>query len=172
MQNEIEVESPGKPIRFRFHPLARWSMLTLAFVTACYCLHFMIVIIPQSENATIFVKALAIIILTISINTIYKHLTSLNSVIISQDSLVLKFLLRKTIMISWNNLVQMDIYKAISHYWKIKYLDSRGDSKIFNTSLAYPGIMTILSIIQERKPDIELNLLLKQVLLYNKQKLH
>jgi hypothetical protein len=65
----------------------------------------------------------------------------------------------------------MEIYKVITHYWKIEYINSKGDKKIFRTSLAFPGIMNAITKIQDNKPDIELNELLKQVLLYKRSKI-
>lgn len=155
-----------KPLRFRFHPLVRMFMLMLGVIAAGYSTYFIVILIPRYGQVTVFFKIVSSVVLYVSLSTVYKHLTSLNSVIISQDGIALGFLLRKRIVIPWHNLVKMEIYKTITHYWKLSYLDHKGVVRIFKTSLAFPGIMEILLLIQAHKPDIELNHLLKQVLLY------
>lgn len=155
-----------KPLRFRFHPIVRFFMLMLAAIAAGYSIYFIAIVIPRYGQVTIFFKIVSVVILYISLSTIFKHLTSLNSVIISQEGITLGFLLRRSITIPWHNLSKMEIYKIITHYWKLSYLDHTGIVRVFKTSLAFPGIMEILLLIQAHKPDIELNELLKQVLLY------
>jgi hypothetical protein len=171
MPDSIEKTESLQPISFRFNPLVRWLMLIIATITAFYSVHFIIYTIPRIPSATLFVKFLSVLVLYVALDTIYKHLTGLNQVIIGADRLTLKFLLRHYISFPWDNLTQMEIYKTITHYWRFSYINDRGESKTFKTSLAFPGIMTILILIQERKPDIKLNPLLEQVLLYKKQKL-
>jgi hypothetical protein len=144
-------------------------MLLLSGVTAGYCFYFIVVLIPRYGQVTFFFKILTVLILYISLATIHKHLTSLNSVIISQEGITLGFLLRSKLIIPWHNLRKMEIYKVITHYWKLSYIDANGLLKIYKTSLAFPGIMEILLLIQAHKPDIELNELLRQVLLYKTQ---
>jgi len=165
---EIQPE-PQKAIRFRFHPLVRFSMLLMGLVAAGYSLYFIAFLIPQTANYTIFFKIISVVVLYVSLSTTYTHLTSLNTVIIRDGQLELHFLIRRNIIVPWHNLLSMDIYKVITHYWKINYLDNKGIKRTFKTSLAFPGIMKILITIQDRKPDVELNNLLEQVLLYRRK---
>lgn len=132
---------------------------------------FIIVLIPRYESATLFFKIASVIVLYVSSQTLFKHLTSLNSVIIDKDKIELRFLVRKMITIDWDNLTGMEIYKIITHFWKLTYLDNHGKKRIFKTSLAFPGIMDILISIQNHKPELEMNELLKQVLLYKRSRL-
>jgi hypothetical protein len=161
----------SKPVRFRFHPLVRYFMIFLATISASYSIYFITILIPQYENVTIFFKIISVVVLYISLSTLYKHLTSLNYVIISNDNLKLGFLLKKNICIPWDKLSRMEIYKVITHYWKIIYIDEKAKSRVFKTSLAFPGIMEMLALIFEKKPDLEMNELLNQVLLYKRSKL-
>jgi hypothetical protein len=146
-------------------------MMSLSLIAGAYSVFFIIVLIPRYESATLFFKIASVIVLYVSSQTLYKHLTSLNSVIISVDKIELSFLVRKTIVINWDNLTGMEIYKFITHYWKLTYLDKNGEKRIFKTSLAFPGIMDILISIQNHKPDLEMNELLTQVLLYKRSRL-
>lgn len=157
-----------KAKRYRFHPLVRFLMLAIASLTFCLSLYFIFLIIPRYSPVSLFFKILIIIILFISGNTVYKHLTALNSVIIREERLELTFLLRKRIVIPWENLVGMEIYKSVKHYWRLKYKDDKGNIKQITTALAFPGIWDILLTIQDRKPDLELNDLLAQVLRYRR----
>jgi len=157
------------PARYRFHPLVRWFMLLLSSVTAIYTLWFIIVLIPRVGHVSYIFKILSVIILYIAVNTLYKHLTALNTVIIRPDKLELHFLLRRNIFIPWDRLMKMDIYKVITHYWKIYYTDEQDKQHLFKTSLAFPGIMNILLNIQDRKPDLAMNELLTNVLAYKRK---
>jgi len=170
MLSEIVVDDTldQKPVRYRFHPAVRYFILALAALTAFYSAYFIIILIPSIQKFTIAFKLISIITLYVSLNSIYKHLTSLNSVIISKDSLELRFLLRKRIIIPWSSLIKMDIYKVITHYWKVIYRNNQGDTKTFKTSLAFPGIVQILLSIQDHKPDVELNDLLSKVLQFKR----
>lgn len=167
MYEDIARESI-KPKRYRFHPFVRFSMIALSLIAASYSIYFIFILIPRYQNVTMFFKIASVLVLYVSLNTLYKHLTSLNSVIITDDKLELRFLLKKTIVIDWRNLKRMEIYKVITHFWKLTYVDKNGTEKIFRTALAFPGIVDILMTIQERKPDLELNELLSQVLLYKR----
>lgn len=171
MQDNIAEPQPKqfKPKLFRFHPIVRIFMITLGLIATGYSIYFIAILIPHTANFTIFFKILSVIVLYVSLSTVYSHLSGLNSVIIYDDHLELRFLLKKRISISWDRLQQMSIYKVITHYWKITYLDKKGKLRIFKTSLAFPGIITILMTIQDRKPDVELNELLKQVLIFKRK---
>lgn len=170
MLSDLNPPEPERQIstRYRFHPFVRFFMLLLASVTAAYSIYFIFVLIPRYQSATMFFKILSVVILYFSLRTIYKHLTSLNSVIISKDNLQLRFLLRKNITIPWQDILEMEIYKIITHYWKLVYLDTKGINRIFKTSLAYPGIINILMSIQDKNPNIKMNELLSQVLVYKR----
>lgn len=155
--------------RYRFHPLVRFFMLFLGALTAAYSIYFIAILIPHTANLTIFFKIVSVVVLYVSLSTMYTHLAGLNSVYVMQDRLELRFLLRKRIVVTWDKLIKMDIYKVITHYWKLEYIDNKGNKRIFKTSLAFPGIINLLIDIQDRKPDVELNELLKQVLLYRRK---
>ncbi len=171
MQDEIVIEPQKTPraVRYRFHPLVRFFMIALGLITAGYSIYFITILIPHTANYTIFFKIISVVVLYIACNTTYNHLTGLNSVIIYEDRLELRFLLRRTISLTWDNLIGMEIYKVITHYWKLTYIDKKGNKRIFKTSLAFPGIINILLTIQDIKPDIELNDLLRQVLLFKRK---
>jgi hypothetical protein len=155
--------------RFRFHPLVRCLMLLMGTVTAGYAFYFITILIPHSASNTVFFKIVSVVVLYVALSTVYNHLTALNSVIIRAEGLELGFLIRKRLFIPWHNLLNMEIYKVITHYWKLTYVNSKGITRIFRTSLAFPGIIKILLAIQDRKPDVELNELLKQVLIYKRK---
>ena len=157
--------------RFRFHPLVRYLMIVLSFTALVYSVYFILVLIPRYGDVSLFMKATSVLILYVAGNTLYKHLFTLNSVEISSTGLQLGFILRKRIFISWDRLLRMDIYKVITHFWKVVYQDEQGNKREFKTSLAFPGIMEILSAINEFKPDLEMNELLTGVLNYKRTKL-
>jgi len=90
---------------------------------------------------------------------------------VNNDEIILGFILRKKIVIPWQNLVGMEIFKVITHYLKVIYIDNRNVRKVFKTSLAFPGIINLLLMIQDNKPDVELNELLKQVLIFKRTQL-
>jgi len=168
MYPELDNKDTNKIIatRYRFHPFVRFFMLSLASITAAYSVYFIFVLIPRYSSATLFVKILSVVILYVSLRTIYKHLTALNSVIVSEDKLELKFLARKNITIPWQNISELKIYKVITHYWEMAYFDSKGVQKIFKSSLAYPGIINLLISIHAKNPSIKMNELLSQVIIY------
>jgi len=153
---------------YRFHPLVRFSMILLSIIAGGYSLYFIFILIPRFQDVTVFCKIVSAVVLYIALSTLYKHLTALNSVIIRDDRLELSFLLRKRIIIPWHRLEEMQIFKVITHFWKLSYLDENGQHKTFRTSLAFPGIMTILLSIQDKKPDLKMNELLSQVLQYKR----
>lgn len=169
-EKEKEISNTFRAKRFRFHPFVRFSMILLSIIAASYSIYFIFVLIPKYQSATLFFKIISVVVLYISLSTFYKHLTSLNSVIIRDDKLELKFLLRKSIVIPWVRLSGMEIYKVITHFWKLIYIDEKGAKRIFKTALSFPGIMEILLMIQDQKPELEMNELLRQVLLYKRSK--
>ncbi len=165
---ELNSSLAKRPIRYRFHPLIRFPMLAISLAASAYILYVMIFLIPRVQDPPFWIRAVSVIVLYVALNSLYRHLTALNSVIIRVDKLELRFLLRRAIFIPWENLHRMEIFKLITHHWKIVYSNYQGRQKIFKTSLAFPGIWDILVSIQNHKPEIELNELLKQVLLYKR----
>jgi hypothetical protein len=155
--------------RYRFHPLVRFPMLAMSAIALGYSIYFIGIIIPRIGEVTIFFKIVTVIILYVSLSTLIKHLTSLNSIIIRHDSLELRFLMRKRILIPWQAMQKMEIYKVITHYWRITYLDASGKQRIFKTSLAFPSIMQVLLSIQDHYPQLAMNDMLKSVLDYKRR---
>lgn len=166
--NMIKLDS-RKPTRYRFHPFVRFSILLLASIVTIYCIYFIVILIPKNSNSTLFSKLVSILVLYVALNSIYRHLTGLNSVIIFADKIKFNFVIKRSISISWQEIISMQIYKKITHFWKIEYIDKKGAKNELITSLAFPGIMEILDKILEYKPDLEMNELLRQVIIY-KQK--
>lgn len=152
-------------------------MLAIATVTGGYTLYFIIFAIPalnpdlmmfKSVSIAIFFKIVSVIILYVSVSTIITHTTALNAVVIRPESLEFRFLVKKNIVIPWDRLQKMEIFKVITHYWRTTYTDHKGETKTYKTSLAFPSVMKILLSIQDHHPNLEMNDMLKQVLLYKR----
>jgi hypothetical protein len=169
MPEDLEKETPNNQdriLRFRFHPVVRALMIFLSSIALGYSIYFIVFLIPNIAGVTNFFKIVTVVVLYVSGSTLYKHLTSLNSIRMSNESLEFTFLLRRKITIPWDKLIRMEIYKVVVHYWKITYMDQYGNKKQFKTSLAFPGIMNALLHIYKMKSDIEMNELLQKVLEY------
>jgi hypothetical protein len=171
MPDEIIIPEPldREPVSYKFLPTVRYFTLAIAALTVFYSLYFIIMIIPRIVNSAIIFKILSIFMLYFSASTLYKHLTGLNIVTITNDALILRFILKKRITIPWSNLKRMEIYRAITHYWKIVYIDNTGVEKTYKTSLSFPGVVQILFNVLEHKPDLEMNDLLSKVLQFKKR---
>jgi hypothetical protein len=164
--NQPQDKSHG--IIYRFHPAVRIFMLFIASLTGIYTAYFMFIMIPTAPTGSIFFKILSVVILYVSGTTVYTHLTALNAVVIRADSLEFRYLLKRNILIPWNRLQKIEIFKVITHYWRTTYTDDKGATKTYKTSLAFPSVMQILMNIQDHCPELEMNELLKQVLIYKR----
>ncbi len=171
MQNEKINHQEITPTRYRFHPLVRIPMLTVGFLAIALSLYFIFFLIPRYQNVSLFFKLVSVFVLYVALSSVYRHLSSLNTILILPDVLQLNFLLRRTIIIPWERLLGMEIGKNLTHWWKIHYVDDKGIRQVFRTSLAFPGIVSVLLKIQDICPDIELNDLLRNVLLYKRKQM-
>ncbi len=159
-----EVNKTDFPIRFSFPWYVRFFLILIAGVTAIYSLFFLTNYVYS--DTPIFFKLLPTMILYVSLDTVFRHLTSLNRVTFTQDSLVLQAIAKKKLVIPYVNINNLVLKKRITYYVQIHYLDLDGNQKVYQSNASFPKMLTILLTIYDMSPNLELDEKLKDALEY------
>jgi len=152
------------PVRYRFHPLIRWVMILFTGMIVAYTGYFLV---RWVNSATpMFFKITPLVILYIGLDSLFRHLTSLNQVIFTEECLWLRFVLKPSIPIPWESLKSMRLQKRITYYLYIEYTDLKGRDKIYKTPASFPKMTEILFNIADLAPGISMNKELENMIVY------
>lgn len=143
------------PIRYRYHRYARPLMASIAAILTIYILYFLFTRVDA--NTPTLGKIVPIIILYIASDSFLRQATGLNQVIFSEECLWLRFLLKSSIPIPWENIETIQLHKQFTYRLIIGYKDLNGRKKIFKTSASFPKIMEIIYNISDMAPEAVLN---------------
>ncbi len=159
-----EVKGQDFPLIFRFPWYVRSFLILIAGVTAAYSLYFLT--FHVYSDMPIFFKLLPTMILYISLDTVYRHLTSLNKVIFTADTLELVYIARKRLVLPYSNITNIVLKKKITYYVQIHYLDLDGNQKVYQGNASFPKMLTILLKVYELCPNLELEDKMRDALEY------
>lgn len=152
------------PQTFRFPIWARGILLLISGITAAYSLYFLFNFVHS--DTPIFFKILPTLILYIALDTVFRHLTNLNKISFTDDKLVFSYLAKKSLEIPYHNISSIDMYKKITHYIKVSYMDLQGNQKQFVTNASFPKMLTVLMMIYDLSPNLELDPKMKEAFEY------
>lgn len=166
MPDEIKLKLVrGKlPFHYRHHPLTRGFMLVFASVVMLYSLYFLIRYVRG--DMPLFFKLLPMIIIFVALDSILRKVTCLNKVSFYVDNLTLSFMLKRSIVIPYADVVSLQLKRKITYYLAIGYRDRQGKLQYFTTPASFPKMLEILLNIADQAPQAELTDKLPQVIEY------
>ncbi len=150
------------PVKYRFNPAFRMFMLIVSSITALYSLYFLIAIVDATAP-TLF-KILPVVILFVAIDALLKHTTSLNQLVFDHNAMLLKFVLRRTITIPYQDITELSFKKPFSVNLYITYTDAKGQKRVFRTNGSFPKLPEIMLNVFELAPNVTIDESLKGAL--------
>jgi|GEM_PF-2439671 len=160
---EETVNSKQYPIIYSYMMPVRYFMLAIAFATALYSLYFLVNFV-YSDTPTFF-KVLPLVIVYVSIDTMLRHLTGLNKVVFERDHLVLKYLVKKPLLIPYAMIRDLELKRKITYYVRISY-EVDGKLNVYQTNASFPKMLKILLCIYEHSPNLNLDPKFKEAMEY------
>ena len=159
---QLRVVRDHMPVRYRVHPLRRLFGVAINTVLIIAALNLMLTRVNlDSPN---LIKITLLVILYIGIDSLMRHLTSLNEVIFTPECLWLRFVLKKGIPIPWENIKTLVLQKRITYYVYIGYIDLKGKKQVYKTPASFPKMIEILFNIADLAPHIAMNDELKKMI--------
>lgn len=152
------------PVRYRFHPLIRWIMIAFTALIAGYTIYFLVRWV--NAETPLFFKVTPLVILYIGLDSLFRHLTALNEVIFTPECLWLRFIIKPSIPIPWENIQSMQLQKRITYYLYIGYTDLKGRKRIYKTPASFPKMTEILFNIADLAPAVLMNEELDKMIAY------
>jgi len=108
------------------------------------------------------------IIIFVSLDSILRRVTNLSRVSFYDDNLTLAFMLKRSIIIPYQDIVSLQLKRKITYYLVIGYRDGRGQLQYYTTPASFPKMLEILLNIAELAPQAELKDKLPQIVEYLK----
>jgi hypothetical protein len=158
----LRVVRDSMPVRYRVHPLRRLFGIAINTVLIISALNLMFT--KVNLDSSNFIKVTLLVILYIGIDSLYRHLTSLNEVIFTPECLWLRFVLKRGIPIPWENIKSVVLEKRITYYVYIGYVDLKGKRQVYKTAASFPRMIEILFNIADLAPHIGMNDELKKMI--------
>lgn len=157
----------GLPRKYRFNQFIRWFALIFGIAAIVYAI-WVIVYRLDSDSSTLFV-IIPILILVFAGNTVIKNLINVNTVIFNNDTIVFKYIAKKSVTVPWERIKKMHIDKNRRRHFVIVY-DQNLEEKHLYFPLGFPDILEIVNSIYEMCPDIELDDFMSKVIISPKER--
>lgn len=164
---KLEFVRNRLPVCYRHQRFFRWFMIAISFMIVVYSIYFMIRFV-SSETSTIF-KLLPLIIAFVGLESVLRKITSLNSVTFEKDELILGFIAKRAIHIPYENITGLLLYRKITFYFGIEYLDNKGNPKNFLTHASFPHTMEIILNLADMAPHAKIPEKMQSVVDYLKE---
>lgn len=166
MRHKISVSSvkDRMPVRYRVHPLLIFFKVVLALALIVPAI--VLLVNKVDADTPLFFKLAALMVLYIGLDSVFRHTTSLSSVIFTQECLWLRFPLKPSIPIPWDKFISMRLHKRITYYLYLEYTDLKGQNRTYKTVTSFPKMTEILYNISELAPHIQVTGELEKIILY------
>ena len=157
MPRQINIESiTGKiPVRYRIHILARGTMIAFALAIATYSIYFLVLYVRA--DTPLFYKLLPLIIFFIGVDSLFRHLFSLNSITFFENHLAMGYIAKRSLKIPYENLISMELTKKITFYLFLNYKDDKGVTTEFRVKGSFPKVLEIILGLYEMVPQLVLS---------------
>jgi len=143
------------PISYRYNPWIRYPMLLISSSVIVYTVYFLVLQINQ--NTPLLMKIIPFIILYVALDSILRHIASLNSVTFTPDMLILGFLAKRSIRIPYDRIIRFEIMRKITLYLILFYADEDGRERTFRTNLSFPNMIKVLMGIEDMAPQLQID---------------
>ena len=103
------------------------------------------------------IKVLPLLVLFVSLDALFRHFTTLNSVIFTPECLWFRYLLLPSVPIEYEKISSMELRKVITYYMFLEFTDRRGKTRVLKSPASFPRMMEIMYNIADLAPQARLN---------------
>lgn len=143
------------PVRYRINPALRFLSILLTLLIIALCVYFLFFQV-QRDSSWVF-KFLPLVVLFVSLDQLFRYLTTLYSVVFTPDKVILGFVLRRKIVLEYQQLVSMKLSKAITYYVWLEYMDEKGKQRQLKVQASFPRMLEVMYNLADLAPQIKLN---------------
>ena len=140
------------PLRYGTKAIMRYMSLLFTLILCGYAV--MVIFSQAYQNTFFLMKILPFLIIFYSINHIYRNIFTLKNITIKDNELVLFYLLKKKIIIKWENIIKIETIITPRRYFNL-YFTNKTDEKIISIDMSFKNIIEILNYIKYFAPHIE-----------------
>ena len=157
MPRELNIEKVrGRmPVRYRMPVFMRILGIVIHSLISGYCIFMLFTRV--SSNTHILLKILPLVILFISLDALFKHFTTLNSVIFTSECLWFRYLLLPSVPIEYDKISAMELRRVLTWYMFLEFTDSRGKRRLLKNPASFPKMMEIMYNIADLAPQVRMN---------------
>lgn len=157
MPRQLNIESIKDkiPVRYRIHLLARGSMIAFALAIVGYSIFFLISFVRA--DTPLFYKILPLVICFVGVDSLLRHLFTLNSITFFEDHLAMGYIAKPSLRIPYQNLISMELHKKITFYLFLTYKDDKGVTTEFKVKGSFPKVLEIILGLYELVPQLVLS---------------
>ncbi|MGC9361729.1 MAG: hypothetical protein ACP5F3_02265 [Candidatus Syntrophosphaera sp.] len=157
MQRELNIRSVrGRmPVRYRVNPIVRGFAIVANVLISGWCL-FVLLTYVRADSAW-WIKILPLVVLFVSLDSLFRHLTSLNSLIFTPECLWLRYILKPSVGIEYDRITSMELRKVLTYYVFIGFTDRRGNRRIIKMQASFPRMIEIMYNIADLAPQVVMN---------------
>jgi len=98
-----------------------------------------------------------LLVLFVSLDALFRHFTTLNSVIFTPECLWFRYLLLPSVPIEYEKISSMELRKVITYYMFLEFTDRRGKTRVLKSPASFPRMMEIMYNIADLAPQARLN---------------
>lgn len=156
MPRQLNIESikDKLPVRYRIHFLARGMMIAFALAIVGYSIFFLFSFVRG--DTPLFYKILPLVICFVGVDSLLKHLFTLNSITFFEDHLAMGYIAKPSLRIPFTSMISMELKKKITFYLFLTYMDDKGIKTEFKIKGSFPKVLEIILGLYELVPGMEL----------------
>jgi hypothetical protein len=157
----------GFPRVYRFNQFIRW--FTLSFGTLAIAYSFWLIFTKVNVDSSKFQQFVPFAIMFLALNSVFRNLFSLNSIRFQKDAISFRYLLRKSVKISWVNIIKIELNDSKRKMIRLQYLYN-GEEKNFEFTINFPNMLEIVNSIAEMNPNIKYDEFIEKVIITPREK--
>lgn len=156
MPRQLNIESitDKLPVRYRIHHLARVTMIVFALAIIGYSIYFLFSFVRG--DTPLFYKIIPLVICFVGVDSLLRHLFTLNSITFYEDHLTMGYLAKPGLQIPYDSMVSMELRKQITFYLFLTYKDEKGVVTEFKIKGSFPKVLEIILGLYELIPGLSL----------------
>lgn len=157
MPRELNIESVrGRmPVRYRVPVLRRVLGIVTHLAISGYSVFILFTIVKA--DSPFLIRVLPLVLLFISLDALFRHFTTLNSVIFTSECLWFRYLLLPSVPIEYDKISNMELRRVIAFYMFLEFTDQRGKRRVLKNPASFPKMMEIMYNIADLAPQVRMN---------------
>ncbi len=159
MPRELNIQSvKGRmPVRYRVNPYGKFFSIVLHLAICLWCLYVIVSPNVRTQDWSVFYRVLPYVVLFVSLDSLFRHLTSLYALIFTPECLWFRYILRPSIAVEYDRILSMELRRMISYYMFLTFTDRNGSKRIIKTPASFPRMIEIMYNIADIAPQLVMN---------------